>query len=193
MTSGSGTDLRASIETAWTTCHRATVFLIERIPDALWAAAPPPGTRRSVRSIAVHLHNARARWVRTLGTDFGVAAPALIETRPERATRKQVAAALEKSHRAMLALIRLGFEHGGTIPASKRYVWRNLPLDVGHFLAYFATHEGHHRGQILVLGRVLGHRVPEEAVDGLWQFTRFSKAGGPRRAKSGATRTGKRA
>ena len=70
----------------------------------------------------------------------------------------------------MAGLLQLGFEHGGTIPPTRAYVWRNLSLDVGHVLGYFIAHEGHHRGQILLVARALGQRLPREVTDKLWQW-----------------------
>lgn len=72
----------------------------------------------------------------------------------------------------MEALLTLGFAAGGQVPPSRAYVWRNLPLDVGHLLAYFVAHEGHHRGQIVILARQLGCRLPTAITDGLWQWTK---------------------
>ena len=69
----------------------------------------------------------------------------------------------------------LGIDSGGTVPPSKAYVWRNLPLDVGHVLAYFVAHEAHHRGQLVMIARTLGHRLPKAVVDGLWQWTTRSR------------------
>jgi len=78
----------------------------------------------------------------------------------------------------MEALLELGIAAGGEIPPSKAYVWRNLPLDVGHVLAYFVAHEGHHRGQLVLVARQLGHRLPPEVTNGLWQWTALAKEHG---------------
>src|SRR5438552_1199630 len=51
---------------------------------------------------------------------------------------------------------------------SRRYVWQNLPLDVGHVLTYFVAHEAHHRGQIVMIARQLGQRLPQPVTNGLW-------------------------
>jgi uncharacterized damage-inducible protein DinB len=74
-----------------------------------------------------------------------------------------------------LNLLKFGCDQGGNIPPSPSYVWRNLPLDVGHVLTYFAAHEGHHRGQIVMLARQLGHRLPSEITGGLWQWSKRSQ------------------
>ena len=52
-------------------------------------------------------------------------------------------------------------------PPSPAYVWRNLPLDVGRVLAYFVAHETHHRGQVVLVARQLGHRLPSAVTNGL--------------------------
>lgn len=72
----------------------------------------------------------------------------------------------------MEALLALGLDAGGVVPPSKAYVWRNLPLDVPHVLTYFVAHEGHHRGQIVMLARQLGHRLPSEVSNGLWLWNK---------------------
>jgi hypothetical protein len=83
--------------------------------------------------------------------------------------------ALERSSAGILGLLKFGCDQGGIIPDSSSYVWRNLPLDVGHVMGYFVAHEGHHRGQIVMLARQLGHRLPAEVTGGLWQWSKRSR------------------
>ena len=70
----------------------------------------------------------------------------------------------------MEALLKLGFAAGGRVPPSKGYVWRNLSLDVGYVLTYFIAHEAHHRGQIVMVARQTGHRLPTTTMGALWQW-----------------------
>lgn len=174
-------DLAATILTAWRTNSRVTAYLVERIPDALWDA-PIPGTpRKTVRMIAGHLHNARCMWIKTLGREHGIKIPASVERR--KVGRRELLSALEGSSRGIEALLALGLAAGGVVPPSKAYVWRNLPLDVPHVLTYFVAHEGHHRGQIVMLARQLGHRLPGDVTAGLWQWT--TRVREARRARGG--------
>lgn len=166
---------------AWSTNSRVTEYLIERIPAPLWRASVPGIPRRTVRSIAAHLHNARCGWVKTLGEEHGIVAPARVD--PRTVTPRQLVSALKRSSRGIAALLQLGIGRGGQVPPSRAYVWRNLPLDVEHVLTYFAAHEGHHRGQIVMAARQLGYRLPQSVTGGLWQWrTRRREAG----ASSGA-------
>lgn len=162
--------LRATILGAWRTNNRLTVFLVERLTPSLWVAALPGAPRRTIRMVAGHVHNARCRWVKALGAEFGIAVPRSVDRR--KVGRPELVRALARSNRAMLRLLDLGCDRGGTIPTASTYVWRNLPLDVGHVLAYFVAHEAHHRGQIVLAARALGERLPAAITDGLWQWTK---------------------
>lgn len=152
---------------AWRTNNVVTIRLIERLPEDFWRVSVP-ASRRTIRAIAAHLHNARCSWIRTLGSEHGIAVPPRVAH--DRATPRQVVAALKKSGSAMEKLLQLGIENGGTLPDSKRYVWRNLALDVPHVLTYFIAHDAHHRGQIVMIARATGHRLERKTVDDLWQW-----------------------
>lgn len=154
---------------AWRTTNRATIFLIERLPAAVWASDVPGVPRLTVRTIAAHLHNSRSRWIKSLGRGHGIEAPPLVNLR--HVTRSELVRALARSSEGIVALIELGDAHGGRVP---RATWQNFPTDLEHFLAYFVAHEAHHRGQLILLARQLGHRLPREVTDGVWQWTRLA-------------------
>ena len=160
---------------AWRTSCRVTEFLVAHIPAQLWRAPVPGIPTRTVRSIAAHLHNARCSWVRTLGGEHGVAVPARVDQRT--VTPRRLVSALKRSGRGIAALLELGARHGGRVPPSKAYVWRNLALDVEHVLTYFVAHDAHHRGQIVMAARQLGHRLAPSVTGGLWQW-REGRGGG---------------
>ena len=162
------TPLQETLVDAWRTNNRVTVYLVQHFPAALWATPVPGAPNRTVRMILGHLHNSRSRWLKTLGREHGIKAPPLVDLR--KVSRAELVAALEKSSVGMEALIELGLALG-EVPDSAGYVWRNLPLDVGHVLTYFVAHEAHHRGQLVMLARQLGCRLPNEVTDGLWQWS----------------------
>jgi uncharacterized damage-inducible protein DinB len=163
-------DLGATLIGSWRTNSRVTSYLIEHLPAALWEAEVPGAPRRTIRMIAGHLHNARCMWVKTLGQEHGIAVPASVDRR--KVTRRKLLSALKRSSTAFEALLELALAAGGSVPPSKRYVWRNLPLDVSHILTYLVAHEGHHRGQLVLLARQLGHRFPTAVSAGLWLWTK---------------------
>jgi uncharacterized damage-inducible protein DinB len=158
---------------AWRTSNRVTVFLVEHLPAELWGAAVPGAPRRTVRMILGHMHNARCMWIKTLGKEYGIEVPRAVNR--HKVEPKELIQALNRSSRGIISLLKLGFDRGGTIPVSSAYTWRNLPLDVAHVLTYFVAHEGHHRGQIVMLARQLGYRLPVEITGGLWHWTKRSK------------------
>jgi uncharacterized damage-inducible protein DinB len=166
-------DLRETLLDAWKTNNRVTVFLIENLPAGLWEASMPGAPRRTIRMLAGHIHNARCMWLKTLGKEHGIAVPRPVNR--YKVTPRELAGALARSGEGIRRLLEFGCDQGGRIPPTASYVWRNLPLDVGHVLSYLIAHEGHHRGQIVMLARQLDYRLPAEITNGLWHWTKRSR------------------
>ncbi len=162
-------DARALID-AWRTNNRVTVYLIENLPADLWSQTAPGIPRRTVRSIAAHIHNTRCMWIKMIGARHGISTPRTVDTRSVRPG--ELSRALAHSSDGMIDLIRLGASRGGAIPPA---AWQNFPTDLVHFLSYFVAHEAHHRGQLCMLARQLGHRLPADVTAGLWQWKKRSR------------------
>lgn len=156
---------------AWRICNRATLLLVENLPEALWPLALPSAPRRPVRALAVHLHNCRRLWMTSLAKGpTGPPLPRRVE--PNRATREQVVAALRESGERIRELLAIGLDNGGDFPAvASRFVYGAMPRDAALFAAYAGAHEAHHRGQLVLMARALGHRLPPAVVNGLWQWS----------------------
>ena len=155
---------------AWRTNHRATAYLVEHLPDSIWSSRVPGIPRLTVGMIAAHIHNSRCRWIKSLGASHGLEVPRLVDLR--RVRQAELVKALSRSSEGMISLIELGIANGGRVP---RATWQNFPTDMDHFLSYFAAHEGHHRGQLCMVARQLGQRLPQSVTTGIWQWTRLSR------------------
>jgi uncharacterized damage-inducible protein DinB len=172
-------DARALLA-AWRTNARVTAYLIEHFPRELWTNPLPGAPRRTVRSIAAHLHNCRCAWIKMIGARHGIAAPRTVNARVVR--QSELVRALARSSDGIVALIRLGAARGGAVPAAR---WQNFPTDLAHLLSYFVAHEAHHRGQLCMLARQLGHRLPPDVLGGLWQWKARARESSTARTRRG--------
>jgi len=140
------------------------MYLIENLPLELWSQ-DVPGSRRTVQTIAAHIHNARCMWIKMLGERHGIKIPARVEVRA--VSPPQLLRALGRSNDGIIGLIKLAMDCGGVLPPA---AWQNFPPDAVHLLSYFVAHEAHHRGQLCMVARQLGHRLPADVTAGLWQW-----------------------
>jgi uncharacterized damage-inducible protein DinB len=150
---------------AWYTTQRVTAYLIENLPREMWSASVPGSPRRTIRMLAAHIHNARCMWIKMLGSRHDIPIPRTVDGR--RVRPQDLVRALSLSSEGIARLIRLGATRGGVVPPA---AWQNFPTDLPHFLSYFVAHEAHHRGQLVMLARQLGHRLPSQVTAGLWQW-----------------------
>jgi uncharacterized damage-inducible protein DinB len=155
---------------AWRTNNRVTMYLIENLPPGLWSRAVPGVPRRTVRTIAAHIHNVRCMWIKMLGAKHGIAAPRTVD--PRRVRAPELLRALSRSSDGIIEVLELGMARNGVVP---RAAWQNFPTDVVHVLNYLVAHEAHHRGQVCMLARQMGQRLPARIAAGLWQWSKRAR------------------
>jgi len=136
---------------------RINHYLIENLAAPAWKAKPPGDKGRTIAAIVAHMHNVRVMWLKA----------AKVEKIPEQLNRATVTQAqaklgLEGSCRALNGLISRALEGNGRI--------KNFKPDVAGFVGYLIAHDAHHRGQIAMLARQLGHPLPQKAMFGMWEW-----------------------
>ena len=164
-------DLTKTLLDCWKTTAQTSIHLIKIIPASLWTKKIPGYKHKTIAMLAIHLHNSRCTWIKSIGKDkFN---GTLKNINDNQASKKELLLAMKKSGEAMLYLIENCLENGGRLP--RRPAWLNFPNDVIHLLAYFVAHEAHHRGQIIMACRQLGRPFTRAAAGELWQWNKRQK------------------
>jgi uncharacterized damage-inducible protein DinB len=142
---------------AFNTNNRINQYLIDNLPAAAWKAKSPDGKGRTVAAIVAHMHNVRVMWLKAAKADE-------ITAQLERATvtPPQAVQALEASRAALSVVMTRALESDGRV--------KGFRPDVAGFLGYLIAHDAHHRGQITMLARQLGHPLPTKAMFGMWEW-----------------------
>lgn len=153
-------DLGAALLHAFATNERVNQHLLEHLDEAVWRAEPSGGKGRTIAAIVAHLHNVRHMWLTVSAK--GAAIPVKLDRHT--VTIPEASAGLRASADAMRALLSASLSAGGHV--------RDFKPDVVGFLAYAISHEAHHRGQICLLARQLGHPLPKEAQLGMWEWAK---------------------
>lgn len=140
---------------------QVTQMLLDAIPAARLGDQYTPRTR-TVASQFAHIHYVR---VRNLDLRGGKAALGDLEAFPKgyQPKKGELKKALTASGRAMETLIEAA-ESAGKVRG-----WKGT---IASYVAYHAAHEAHHRGLAIVCMRLAGHKVPQEAVYGIWDAWR---------------------
>ena len=150
--------LPVALLNAFNTNNRINQYLIDNIPAPAWRAEPPGGKGRTIAAIVAHMHNVRVMWLKVS------AKGSKIPTQLDRAkvTPGQAMRAIEQSRQALTILISGAIEGDGRI--------KGFRPDVAGFLFYLVAHDAHHRGQIAMLARQVGHPLPQKAMFGMWEW-----------------------
>src|SRR5215831_13319215 len=142
---------------AFNTNNRINQYLIDNLPSAAWKAKPPGGRGRTIAAMFAHMHNVRVMWLKATKAEE-------IPLQLDRAsvTPAQALRALEHSRHSLSVVISKSIAGSGRI--------RGFRPDVAGFLGYLIAHDAHHRGQIAMLARQVGHPLPQKAVFGMWEW-----------------------
>ena len=152
-------DFRKSLLDSFAINEKANQLLVSHISDSAWQAESPAGKGRTIASIAAHIHHVRLMWLSA--ADKTAKVPAKLE--PDKASKEQVQSALKASASAMEKLLIKALEDpAGKVP--------NFRPDVVAFVGYLIAHDSHHRGQIAMLARQVGHPLPPKIGFGLWEW-----------------------
>jgi uncharacterized damage-inducible protein DinB len=149
--------LSAALLSAFDTNNRINAYMIENLPPEAWEAKLPYGKGRTIAAIVAHMHNVRVMWLKA-------AKHSEIPEQLDRAalTPAQALRGLESSRAALSTMIAGALATDGRI--------KNFRPDVAGFVGYLIAHDAHHRGQIAMLARQLGHPLSKKAMFGMWEW-----------------------
>ena len=131
-------------------------YLFKVLPAAIWRTAPPAGRGRSIAAIVAHMQGVRRTFARMGGARPGP--PALDRDRSAQAEARR---ALRQSTNDLARLFEAAF-------AERRARVKGMPRRAVNMLVYLMQHDAHHRGQICVLARELGHQFATEDTMRIW-------------------------
>jgi uncharacterized damage-inducible protein DinB len=149
--------LPGALLNAFNTNNRINHYLIDNLPPAAWKAKAPDGKGRTIGAIIAHMHNVRVMWLKAAKSEE---IPAQLDRTT--VTPSQALRALENSRHAVSVIISRAIAGDGRI--------KSFRPDVAGFLGYLIAHDAHHRGQIAMLARQLGHPLPQKAMFGMWEW-----------------------
>jgi len=140
------------------TNERINQYLIENLPQEAWRAQPPEGKGRDIAAIVAHMHNVRVMWLKAAARGSRIPVP----LDRSRATPALAAKALGESHAALAAVVDTALRGDGRI--------KGFRPDVAGFVGYLIAHDAHHRGQVCMLARQVGHPVSQKTMFGMWEW-----------------------
>ena len=149
-------DLAESLLRSYATNDAITRYLIEHLDEEVWAMEPPGGKGRTIAAIVAHMHNVRVMWLKAAKV---ADVPEQLGRTP---TRAEAAAALAASRDALARVLADAFAADGRV--------KGFRPDAAGFFGYLVAHDAHHRGQIAMLARQVGHPLPQKAMFGMWEW-----------------------
>jgi len=136
---------------------RINHFMLENVAPDIWRTSPPSGKGRTIAEIAAHIHNARTMWLKAVNYP---SLPSKLEG--DEYSPADVIKALKQSQAGLKEVLENSFASDGRVKSFKP--------DAGSFFAYLIAHDSHHRGQVMMLSRQLGHGFAARVGYGMWEW-----------------------
>jgi len=136
--------------------NRIHLYLLDALPAEVWDAPPPGGKGRTLAALVVHIHKVRLMYLEAAKVK---SLPAVLE---KTATIAEAKMALEASANAIMDWLIPVLNGNAKISGFKPDAWA--------FVSYLIAHEAHHRGQMVLLARQMGHPIDKSTSYGLWEW-----------------------
>ena len=157
MAKGRPLDVVQELLEAFRRSGAVNAYLIGAIPDAIWRAAPPGRSRgRTIAAIVAHIQGVRRTFARMGGARPG---PPSLDRRL--VTPDQARQAMTRSTDDLARLFEAALNAGRARVAGQ-------PRRVVDMLVYLIQHDAHHRGQITMIARDLGHDFTGDDTMRIW-------------------------
>ena len=145
-------------------CARVTEYLTTRLPRRLWHQPPPTGHGRTIAAMVAHVHGVRKTFARMGG------APATPPLDRKRVTPIEAHRALRQINRTLCAMFKQSLARGEARA-------KGLPRRTINMMMYLTQHDAHHRGQVIMRARELGHAFSSDDVMRIWGWKRMTRRG----------------
>ena len=156
MAKGRPLDVEHELVEAFRQNGLVTEYLVKILPTDLWRLDPPSGRGRSIAAIVAHMQSVRRTFAR-----MGGARPGPPSLDRNASTPLQAQKALHQSTEDLARLFETAF-------AARQARVKGMPRRAVNMLAYLIQHDAHHRGQICILARDLGHEFKSEETMRIW-------------------------
>jgi uncharacterized damage-inducible protein DinB len=148
---------------AWRTNHRITLYLIDHISDDGMTCTLSKHGGRNVAGQLAHMHNVRVWSLQKRAKDLANGLTTFeSKTSPGKSELREALATSSGALESFLTGVlsgqpgRAGFKKG-----------------IFTTLAYFISHESHHRGSILLTLKTSGHPLDKKAAYAIWGWDRM--------------------
>lgn len=149
-------DIEQEILGAFEQCCLVSEYVVKVLPSQVWDADSPAGKGRAISAIVTHMQSVRRMFAKMGGAN---PVPAALDR-----ARSTPADAYQAFHQSREALVKLF----GEAIAERRPRVKKMPRRMVNMLFYLTQHEAHHRGQICMIARSLGHRFSKDDVMRIW-------------------------